>query len=37
MTRDRKELVAEWNGRRFLVVDTGGWLPPGAETETPRR
>ena len=23
-TRDRKELVAEWNGRRFLLVDTGG-------------
>jgi GTPase len=24
VTRDRKELVAEWNGRRFLIVDTGG-------------
>ena len=23
-TRDRKELVCEWNGRRFLLVDTGG-------------
>jgi len=23
-TRDRKELVADWNGRRFLLVDTGG-------------
>ena len=23
-TRDRKELVAEWSGRRFLLVDTGG-------------
>jgi GTP-binding protein len=23
-TRDRKELVAEWNGRRFMLVDTGG-------------
>jgi GTP-binding protein len=23
-TRDRKELIAEWNGRRFLLVDTGG-------------
>jgi GTP-binding protein len=23
-TRDRKELVAEWNGRHFLLVDTGG-------------
>ena len=23
-TRDRKELVCEWNGRRFLLIDTGG-------------
>jgi GTPase len=23
-TRDRKELVAEWNGKQFLIVDTGG-------------
>jgi GTP-binding protein len=29
VTRDRKELVAEWNGRPFLVVDTGGWLTEG--------
>jgi GTP-binding protein len=28
VTRDRKELEAEWNGRRFVVVDTGGWLAP---------
>jgi GTPase len=27
VTRDRKEVEAEWNGRRFLAVDTGGWLP----------
>ncbi len=27
VTRDRKEVEAEWQGRRFLVVDTGGWLP----------
>ncbi|TMM15407.1 MAG: ribosome biogenesis GTPase Der [Actinobacteria bacterium] len=26
VTRDRKELVAEWNGRPFTLVDTGGWL-----------
>jgi GTP-binding protein len=24
VTRDRKELVADWNGRRFRLVDTGG-------------
>ena len=24
--RDRKELVADWNGRQFRLVDTGGWL-----------
>jgi GTPase len=24
VTRDRKELVCEWNGRSFLLVDTGG-------------
>jgi GTP-binding protein len=23
-TRDRKELVVEWNGRHFLAIDTGG-------------
>ncbi len=26
VTRDRKELDAEWTGRAFTVVDTGGWL-----------
>ena len=26
VTRDRKELDAEWCGRSFTVVDTGGWL-----------
>ena len=25
VTRDRTEHIAEWNGRRFIVVDTGGW------------
>jgi GTP-binding protein len=24
VTRDRKEVVCEWSGRRFLLVDTGG-------------
>ena len=24
VTRDRKEVETEWNGRRFLLVDTGG-------------
>ncbi|MEY2431264.1 MAG: GTPase [Acidimicrobiaceae bacterium] len=27
VTRDRKEVEAEWNGRQFVAVDTGGWLP----------
>ena len=35
VTRDRKELVAEWNGREFTIVDTGGWLPDGVETADP--
>jgi GTP-binding protein len=33
VTRDRKELVAEWAGRHFRVVDTGGWLPGGADLD----
>jgi GTP-binding protein len=32
VTRDRKELVANWNGRQFRVVDTGGWIGPGGES-----
>ena len=28
VTRDRKMLEADWNGRSFTVVDTGGWLTP---------
>jgi GTP-binding protein len=35
VTRDRKELEADWNGREFRVVDTGGWLAPGFETADP--
>jgi GTP-binding protein len=33
VTRDRKELEAEWLGRRFRLVDTGGWLPAGSELD----
>jgi GTP-binding protein len=29
VTRDRKVVPVEWTGRRFEVVDTGGWLPGG--------
>src|ERR671912_9101 len=29
ITRDRKELEAEWLDIPFLVVDTGGWMPGG--------
>src|SRR5436190_20202098 len=25
VTRDSKELEADWNGRDFVLVDTGGW------------
>ena len=33
VTRDRKELVAEWLGVQFRLVDTGGWLPGGSELD----
>lgn len=29
VTRDRKEVEAEWQGHRFRLVDTGGWMPGG--------
>ncbi len=29
VTRDRKEIPAEWQGREFRLVDTGGWMPGG--------
>ena len=29
VTRDRKDFVGEWRGRRFRLIDTGGWLDPG--------
>jgi GTP-binding protein len=30
VTRDRKELESDWRDRRFLLVDTGGWMAAGA-------
>ena len=33
VTRDRKEVEAEWLGRPFTLVDTGGWLPAGSELD----
>jgi GTP-binding protein len=27
VTRDRVSYQSEWNGRRFTIVDTGGWEP----------
>ena len=30
VTRDRKEVDAEWTGRHFTLVDTGGWLATDA-------
>jgi GTP-binding protein len=29
VTRDRKELETDWRDRRFLIVDTGGWMAGG--------
>ena len=29
VTRDRKEAIADWRGREFVLVDTGGWMPSG--------
>jgi GTP-binding protein len=33
VTRDRKELDAEWLGVPFTIVDTGGWLPGGSSLD----
>jgi GTP-binding protein len=33
VTRDRKVLTADWAGRPFSVVDTGGWLAAGDALE----
>ncbi|MFN0090111.1 MAG: ribosome biogenesis GTPase Der [Acidimicrobiales bacterium] len=33
VTRDRKEVEADWAGRAFTLVDTGGWLPGGSDLD----
>lgn len=33
VTRDRKEVEAEWLGRQFLLVDTGGWMTGGSDLD----
>ena len=33
VTRDRKAVDAEWQGKEFILVDTGGWLTGGTEIE----
>jgi GTP-binding protein len=34
ITRDRKELEAEWLGVPFRIIDTGGWMPGGDDLES---
>ena len=33
VTRDRKEVEAEWQGVPFRLVDTGGWMPRGSDLD----
>lgn len=33
VTRDRHTRIASWQGREFLLVDTGGWMPGGSELD----
>jgi GTP-binding protein len=33
-TRDRKELIADWNGERFMLIDTGGLDIAGRDAMT---
>jgi GTPase len=33
VTRDRKEVEADWRSRAFRLIDTGGWLPSGSELD----
>jgi GTP-binding protein len=34
ITRDRFERDVEWIGKKFSVVDTGGWMPGGSELDS---
>lgn len=33
VTRDRFEREVEWTGKRFMLSDTGGWMPGGTELD----
>ena len=33
VTRDRKDVDADWLGRRFRLVDTGGWMASGSDLD----
>lgn len=33
VTRDRKAVDTDWQGREFTIVDTGGWLAKGSSLE----
>lgn len=34
VTRDRKEVVTDWRGRFFTLIDTGGWITGSNELDT---
>lgn len=33
VTRDRKEVVADWLGRAFVLIDTGGWMARASDLD----
>jgi GTP-binding protein len=33
VTRDRKDVEADWLGRHFRLVDTGGWMASGSDLD----